>query len=77
MLRNRLNEHVPTISFAFEGKDPTKIADAVGKQSIYGWMDIIIPGDCRTSGIAEGGRNDPRGAWAQHVGGDGKVQVKS
>jgi cysteine desulfurase family protein (TIGR01976 family) len=34
---NRLDERVPTVSFTLEGKDPAKIADAIGKQSIYVW----------------------------------------
>jgi cysteine desulfurase family protein (TIGR01976 family) len=34
---NRLEERVPTVSFTMEGKDPEKIADAIGKQGFYVW----------------------------------------
>jgi selenocysteine lyase/cysteine desulfurase len=34
---NRLDERVPTVSFTVEGKDPEKIADALGKNDIYVW----------------------------------------
>jgi len=35
--RNRLDERVPTVSFTLAGKDPAKIADAIGKENIYVW----------------------------------------
>ena len=35
--RNRLDERVPTVSFTLEGKDPEKVADAIGKQNVYVW----------------------------------------
>jgi len=34
---SRLDERVPTVSFTLEGKDPARIADALGKQGIYVW----------------------------------------
>ena len=34
---NRLDERVPTVSFRMEGKDPAKVADAIGNQGIYVW----------------------------------------
>lgn len=34
---NRLDERVPTVSFRLEGKDPAKVADAIGKHGIYVW----------------------------------------
>jgi len=34
---NRLEKRVPTVSFTIEGKDPEKIADAIGKQEFYVW----------------------------------------
>ncbi len=34
---NRLDERVPTVSFTAEGKDPEKIADALGKLGFYVW----------------------------------------
>jgi len=34
---NRLNERVPTVSFTLEGKDPEKVADAIGKQNVNVW----------------------------------------
>ena len=34
---NRLNERVPTVSFCLEGRDPEKVADAIGKQGVYIW----------------------------------------
>jgi cysteine desulfurase family protein (TIGR01976 family) len=34
---NRLNERVPTVSFTLEGRDPEKVADALGKQNVYAW----------------------------------------
>jgi cysteine desulfurase family protein (TIGR01976 family) len=33
----RLEERVPTVSFTLEGRDPGKIADAIGKQGVYVW----------------------------------------
>ena len=35
--KNRLDERVPTVSFRMEGKDPAKLADAIGKQGVYVW----------------------------------------
>src|SRR5688572_18233347 len=35
--RNRLHERVPTVSFTMEGKDPEKVADAIGRQNMYVW----------------------------------------
>jgi len=35
--RDRLDERVPTISFTLEGRDPEKVADALGKQNFYVW----------------------------------------
>ena len=32
-----LEERVPTVSFTVEGKDPAKIADALGQQGVYVW----------------------------------------
>jgi selenocysteine lyase/cysteine desulfurase len=34
---DRLDERVPTVSFTLEGKDPEKIADAIGNEGIYVW----------------------------------------
>jgi cysteine desulfurase family protein (TIGR01976 family) len=34
---NRLDERVPTVSFTLKGKDPAKIADAIGRQGFYVW----------------------------------------
>ena len=34
---DRLDERVPTVSFTVEGKDPEKIADALGKLGFYVW----------------------------------------
>jgi selenocysteine lyase/cysteine desulfurase len=34
---NRLDERVPTVSFRLDGKDPARVADAIGKQGIYVW----------------------------------------
>ena len=34
---NKLNERVPTVSFRLDGKDPAKVADAIGNQGIYVW----------------------------------------
>ena len=34
---NRLDERVPTVAFRLEGKDPAKVADAIGTQGIYVW----------------------------------------
>jgi len=34
---NRLDERVPTVSFTLDGKDPEKVADAIGKQDFYVW----------------------------------------
>ena len=34
---NRLEERVPTVSFTLEGRDPKKIADALGKEGFYVW----------------------------------------
>ena len=34
---SHLEERVPTVSFTLEGKDPAKIADAIGKQGFYVW----------------------------------------
>jgi cysteine desulfurase family protein (TIGR01976 family) len=34
---NRLDERVPTVSFTLEGKDPAKVADAIGRQGVYVW----------------------------------------
>ena len=34
---NRLDERVPTVSFTLEGKDPAKIADAIGQRNFYVW----------------------------------------
>lgn len=33
----RLDERVPTVSFTLEGKDPEKIADAIGRENFYVW----------------------------------------
>jgi cysteine desulfurase family protein (TIGR01976 family) len=44
---NRLDERVPTVSFRLEGKDPAKVAEAIGKQGVYVWnghnyaLDIV------------------------------------
>jgi selenocysteine lyase/cysteine desulfurase len=35
--RNTLDERVPTVSFTLEGRDPEKIADAIGRQNVYVW----------------------------------------
>ena len=34
---DRLDERVPTVSFTVEGKDPEKLAKAIGDESIYVW----------------------------------------
>jgi cysteine desulfurase family protein (TIGR01976 family) len=34
---NRLDERVPTVSFTVEGKEPEKLADAIGRENIYVW----------------------------------------
>lgn len=34
---NRLEERVPTVSFTVDGKDPEKVADAIGQQGFYVW----------------------------------------
>jgi selenocysteine lyase/cysteine desulfurase len=34
---NRVDERVPTVSFRLEGKDPARLADAIGKQGVYVW----------------------------------------
>jgi cysteine desulfurase family protein (TIGR01976 family) len=34
---NRLDERVPTVSFRLEGRNPAKVAEAIGKQGIYVW----------------------------------------
>ena len=34
---NRLDERVPTVSFTLEGRDPEKVADALGKQNVNVW----------------------------------------
>jgi cysteine desulfurase family protein (TIGR01976 family) len=34
---DRLDERVPTVSFTLDGKDPEKIADAIGDEGIYVW----------------------------------------
>jgi len=34
---DRLDERVPTVSFTMEGKDPEKLAKAIGQQGIYVW----------------------------------------
>ena len=34
---NRLDERVPTVSFTVDGKDPEKIADALGNLGFYVW----------------------------------------
>jgi cysteine desulfurase family protein (TIGR01976 family) len=34
---DRLDERVPTVSFTLEGKDPARIADALGRQGFYVW----------------------------------------
>ena len=34
---DRLEERVPTVAFRLEGKDPAKIADALGQQGVYVW----------------------------------------
>ncbi len=34
---NRLDERVPTVSFTLEGRDPEKVADAIGNQNVYVW----------------------------------------
>ena len=34
---DRLDERVPTVSFTLEGRDPEKIANAIGKQDVYVW----------------------------------------
>jgi len=35
--RNRLDERVPTVSFTIDGKDPEKVADAIGRQNMNVW----------------------------------------
>jgi selenocysteine lyase/cysteine desulfurase len=32
-----LEERVPTVSFTLEGRDPEKVADALGRQNVYVW----------------------------------------
>ncbi len=34
---NRLEERVPTVSFTLDGKNPEKVADALGKENFYVW----------------------------------------
>jgi cysteine desulfurase family protein (TIGR01976 family) len=34
---DRLDERVPTVSFTLEGKNPAKIAYAIGRQNVYVW----------------------------------------
>ena len=34
---NRLDERVPTVSFTLKGKDPEKLADAIGRENMYVW----------------------------------------
>ena len=34
---DHLEERVPTVAFRLEGKDPAKIADALGQQGVYVW----------------------------------------
>jgi cysteine desulfurase family protein (TIGR01976 family) len=34
---DRLDERVPTVSFTLEGRDPEKVASAIGQQGIYVW----------------------------------------
>jgi cysteine desulfurase family protein (TIGR01976 family) len=34
---NRVDERVPTVSFRIEGKDPAKVAAAIGNQDVYVW----------------------------------------
>ena len=34
---DRLGERVPTVAFTLAGKDPAKVADALGKQGVYVW----------------------------------------
>jgi len=34
---DRLDKCVPTVSFTLEGRDPEKIANAIGKQDVYVW----------------------------------------
>ena len=34
---DRLDERVPTVSFTVEGRDPEKIADAIGQRGFYVW----------------------------------------
>jgi selenocysteine lyase/cysteine desulfurase len=34
---DRLDERVPTVSFTMEGKDPEKLANAIGNDGIYVW----------------------------------------
>ncbi len=34
---NRLDERVPTVSFTVQGKDPEKLAKAIGDENIYVW----------------------------------------
>jgi selenocysteine lyase/cysteine desulfurase len=34
---NRLDKRVPTVSFTLEGKNPEKVADAIGKQNVNVW----------------------------------------
>ena len=35
--KDRLDERVPTISFTLAGRDPEKVADALGRQNFYVW----------------------------------------
>jgi len=34
---DRLDERVPTVSFTLDGRDPEKIADAIGRENVYVW----------------------------------------
>jgi selenocysteine lyase/cysteine desulfurase len=34
---DRLDERVPTVSFTMEGRDPEKLANAIGREGIYVW----------------------------------------
>jgi cysteine desulfurase family protein (TIGR01976 family) len=34
---NRLDERVPTVSFTVDGKDPEKLAEAIGNEGFYVW----------------------------------------
>lgn len=35
--RDRLDERVPTVSFTLQGRNPEKVADAIGRQDVYVW----------------------------------------